>query len=675
MPDSEATRRSRLQTTRVRMLCLIAGSYAIDALLLLGFAYAGTIPPWVPLAFATSGWVSCLVFYVLTLKRSVDTLRDPYLTVPQTIVAAAIQLALVVLVPQITFLNLMVLFIIFGFASLSMSSRTVLAAWFLTAVAIAAALHSAAGALVWLPMRTEAERVLVWLCIVAALGRSILLGAYGRSVRDKLRERHQQLKRALADLQERDAELASNRQSLERANQELQHRATHDTLTGLPNRALFSDRLERALAQAAQHREPIAVLVLDLDRFKLINDTLGHRVGDELLREVAARLKESMRTVDTVARAGGDEFLLIVTRIAGREAIAALAERITASVNGPYWIAGTELHTSPSIGISMYPLDGENAETLLAHADEAMYVAKRQGGNVHQFFARGMETFSHHRLQLENDLRSALALGQLELHYQPKIDVTSGAMTSVEALLRWRHPERGLVPPGEFIPLAEESGLILSIGRWVLREACRQARSWRDSGLATVRVAINVSPVQFRQPGFLAMVRTALADHGIAPESLEIEVTESAVMSNAEGSIEILEELSRMGVIVAIDDFGTGYSSMSYLRRFPIDKLKIDRGFICNLHKNAEDASIVRAIISLAHSLRLKVVAEGVETAAQLEQLRQLGCDQYQGFLMSPAVPPAEIEGLLRSRASAEPDDPEGLSRTQSKLAVLRAAG
>jgi EAL domain-containing protein (putative c-di-GMP-specific phosphodiesterase class I) len=322
----------------------------------------------------------------------------------------------------------------------------------------------------------------------------------------------------------------------------------------------------------------------------------------------------------------------------------------------------------------VYPDDGDEAETLLARADEAMYAAKQRGRCTYQFFQPGMNVFSHHRLQLENDLRRALAESQFEVHYQPKIDIVSGTMKSVEALLRWRHPERGIVGPDEFIPLAEETGLILALGRWVLREACRQAREWQLAGLPFLRVAVNLSPIQFRQPGFLAVIRAALEDHELDPRFLEIEVTESTVMSHAEGSVEILEELSRMGVIVAIDDFGTGYSSMSYLRRFPIDKLKIDRSFIRDLAGNAEDVSIVRAIVSLAHSLKLKVVAEGVETPAQLEQLRTLGCDQYQGFIMSPAVLPAEIEVLAKMHSPDGTVDSTEFQRTHSKLAVFRSS-
>jgi EAL domain-containing protein (putative c-di-GMP-specific phosphodiesterase class I) len=321
----------------------------------------------------------------------------------------------------------------------------------------------------------------------------------------------------------------------------------------------------------------------------------------------------------------------------------------------------------------MYPADGTTGDDLVARADEAMYFAKQSGRNSYQFFNRTMSVFSQDRLDLENDLRRALPMNQFEVHYQPKSDVASGRINSVEALLRWRHPRRGLVSPAEFIPLAEENGLILSIGEWVLREACRQAQGWQRMGLPFLRVAVNVSPVQFRQSNFLRAVRTALLDFDLEPQYLEIELTETTVMDNAEGSVQILEELSRMGVVVSIDDFGTGYSSMSYLRRFPIDKLKIDRSFISDLTTNSADSSIVQAIISLAHSLGLKVVAEGVETGEQLERLRELGCDQYQGFLRSAAVPPAEIEESIRSSIeAADLFDDVSFTVTQSRLAAFK---
>jgi diguanylate cyclase len=459
---------------------------------------------------------------------------------------------------------------------------------------------------------------------------------------------------------------------LEQANAALQHQATHDALTGLPNRLLFIDRLGREIAHAERDGHVFAVLVVDLDRFKVINDTLGHGPGDQLLIEIARRLSSAIRSADTVARTGGDEFLLLLTDIRKAPDAAVIAAKIISELDKAVSISGTEVHTSASIGISVYPADGSDSDILVAHADEAMYFAKQAGRNSFQFFSPGMSVFSRERLDLESELRRALPMKQFEVHYQPKVGVATGRMNSVEALLRWRHPTRGLVGPLEFIPIAEETGLMLSIGEWVLREACRQARQWQREGLPFLRIAVNISPIHFRQSKFLEIVRSALLDNDLEPQYLEIELTETTVMDHAENSVNILEELSRMGVIVSIDDFGTGYSSMSYLRRFPIDKLKIDRSFIHDMTTNSDAASIVRAIISLAHSLRLKVVAEGVETAEQLEQLRELGCDQFQGFYRSAAVLPSEIGDFVQKSAAASLLDQRMFMETQSKLTAYK---
>jgi diguanylate cyclase len=460
---------------------------------------------------------------------------------------------------------------------------------------------------------------------------------------------------------------------LEQANAELQHQATHDALTGLPNRLLFIDRLGRETAHGERHGRSFAVIVVDLDRFKVINDTLGHGAGDQLLIEVAQRLSSTIRAADTVARTGGDEFLLLISDIREAADAAVIASKIIAELDRSVSIGGAQVHTSASIGISVYPADGADSDSLVAHADEAMYFAKQAGRNGFHFFSAGMSVFSRERLDFESELRRALPLKQFEVHYQPKMDVATGRMNSVEALLRWRHPTRGLVGPLEFLPLAEETGLMLSIGEWVLREACRQARQWQRDGLPFVRIAVNISPIHFRQSKFLDVVRSALLDHDLEPQYLEIELTETTVMDHAENSVGILEELSRMGVIVSIDDFGTGYSSMSYLRRFPIDKLKIDRSFINDMTTNSDAASIVKAIISLAHSLRLKVVAEGVETSEQLQQLRELGCDQFQGFYRSAAVLPGEIGDFVQKSAEVTPlPDKRAFLETQSKLMAFK---
>jgi diguanylate cyclase (GGDEF)-like protein len=444
--------------------------------------------------------------------------------------------------------------------------------------------------------------------------------------------------------------VAVRTRGLEAANSQLRHLATHDALTGLPNRVLLDDRLAQAIAHAESDKYQFAVLVLDLDRFKLINDSLGHRAGDELLNQVARRLQSVVTRIDTVARVGGDEFILVLGSASQRQYAEAAAQRAIDALKVPVRISGVDLHISTSVGIAFYPQDGTTTENLIARADAAMYCAKQRGRNNLQCFEAGMDIPTRDRVKLESDLHGALAKNQFELHYQPKVDTATDRFHSAEALIRWRHPERGIIMPEDFIPLAEESGVINSIGEWVLREACRQCKAWQRDGLPTLRVAVNVSATQFRQGNLLSVIRSVVAETGLDPRCLELELTESAVMSNPEESADILETLNGMGVLVSVDDFGTGYSSMSYLRRFPIDKLKIDRGFVKDLITRADDASIVRAIISLAHSLRLKVVAEGVETPEQLLSLKSMGCDQYQGFHFSPPLAAAEFGELLRRR-------------------------
>jgi diguanylate cyclase len=466
--------------------------------------------------------------------------------------------------------------------------------------------------------------------------------------------------------------ITTRTRGLEAANQQLRHLATHDPLTGLPNRVLLDDRMHQAIAHADRDMRAFAVLVCDLDRFKLINDSLGHRAGDELLQEVARRLSTVVRTADTVARFGGDEFVLIGTSIADADDAAGLASRVMEVLQAPVRIAGIDIHTSPSIGIAMYPDDGTTTQALLARADAAMYSAKQNGRGNFRRYSPGMHAGTEDRVQLESDLHNALNLNQLALYYQPKVDTRTGEVRSAEALIRWLHPTRGVVSPADFIPLAEECGLIGAIGAWVTREACRQARAWQNEGVPPLRVSVNLSASQFRDSGLVDNIRTALVDAGLEARYLEVELTESAVMSDPEQSIAILEQLSAMGVLVSVDDFGTGYSSMSYLRRFPIDKLKIDRVFIDEIVSRPEDASIVRAIVSLAHSLHLKVVAEGVETPAQLDFLKLTGCDEYQGYHFSRPLPAADFERLMRDTRGGEVFTDEDAARTHSKLSFGR---
>jgi diguanylate cyclase (GGDEF)-like protein len=643
-----------------KMLIAVALSYLVDTALIAGFAAAGIVDPQVPLIYLTAGMIDSALFLALRRRSLRERAREEQFTLPQILVASAIQLAFVACVPQLAFYFFTVLYVILGCGSLALTKRQ---SYFALAVVTLAsiALTTLLNERVVIPQDTEVLRVLVWLTFIATLARCVALGVFGRGLRLRLQDRSLQLRDSVHKLEERDRSLAT-------ANQELKRQATHDALTGIANRVLFVEKLGRAVAD----RQPFAVCVFDLDRFKVINDSLGHGAGDVLLKLVSARLASMTRDSDTVARAGGDEFLLLVREVREIGEIEAMLARWTQALSQPYEVTGLELHVSPSIGVARYPNDGTDAEQLLARADEAMYHAKRQGRNTYRFFDSSIMGFSRERLEIEAELRSALPQRQLALHYQPKIDIASGEMRAVEALIRWHHPHRGYILPGEFIPIAEESGLILEIGDWVIREACRQARDWQLRDMPFLRVAVNVSPLQFRQANFVKKVSAALLEHQLDPTYLEIELTEATLMSNAETSVALLKELSALGVVVAIDDFGTGYSSMSYLQRFPIDKLKIDRSFISEVASNPGDASIVRAIISLAHGLRLKVIAEGVECEEQLNLLRRLGCDQYQGFYRSAAVPAMDLERMVRADYLRR-DRPEvDADRTQSKLFRLR---
>jgi diguanylate cyclase (GGDEF)-like protein/PAS domain S-box-containing protein len=432
------------------------------------------------------------------------------------------------------------------------------------------------------------------------------------------------------------------------AEERVQFLAYYDALTGLPNRILLQDRINTALASARRRKERAAVLFLDLDRFKIINDSLGHSTGDLLLQEVASRLKGWAREQDTVARVGGDEFVVLLTSMGQESDAAVAAQRIIKTLGVEYSIRGQSLSITASIGISTFPQNGIDGETLIKHADTAMYCAKQKGPNNVQFFTEDLNSQMVERLSIESGLRLALDRQEFFLVYQPQMDMATGKIVGCEALLRWKHPVLGLVPPDKFIRIAENSGLIVPIGEWVLRTACSQARRWQDEGLPAVRIAVNVSAVQFRQDGFRDLIRDVLHETGLAPEYLELELTESLLLTNADVVFSVLQELKEMGLNLAIDDFGTGYSSLSYLKQFRVNKLKIDRSFIRDIAVDSDDAAITTAIISMAKSLNLKVIAEGVETEEQMSFLRLHQCDEIQGYYFSKPLLPEDAAEKLR---------------------------
>lgn len=432
------------------------------------------------------------------------------------------------------------------------------------------------------------------------------------------------------------------------AEKQLQHLAHYDGVTGLPNRTLFFERLNQVLSRARWHKRLVAVLFLDLDRFKVINDTFGHTTGDLLLKAVAKRLTDTVREGDIIARFGGDEFAITLVDIAKEHDIPDVVKKIIDAMAKPFIHEGREFFITASIGISIYPDDGGEVEVLLQKADIAMYSAKEEGKNTYRIYSPSMNAMALERLRMETQLRRALEQDEFMLYYQPKVDLSTGHIIGIEALLRWLHPERGLIFPKEFVTILEETGLIIPVGEWVFRTACRQTRTWQKEGFLPLRVAVNLSMRQFNQQNLAMIVRRALNESGLEPGYLEIELTENLLMSNVKESMAAIHELTGMGVQFAVDDFGTGYSSLSYLKRFPLRSLKIDRSFIQDVTVHPDDAAIVKAIISMAHSLNLKVVAEGVETKEQLAFLIKFHCDEFQGYYFSPPLTAEDFAELLR---------------------------
>jgi diguanylate cyclase (GGDEF)-like protein/PAS domain S-box-containing protein len=476
-------------------------------------------------------------------------------------------------------------------------------------------------------------------------GKQIIVESYMRLVSDPVKPLVIETNRDLTKRRLTEDRLTLARESQER----LERLANHDSLTDLPNRGFFHSRLQHAIAAASRQTHPLAVLFIDLDNFKVINDTLGHDVGDQLLIEAAERLKRCVRQEDTLARFGGDEFAVLLEDLGGAREAARTAQRLVKSMSAPFRLSGREMFVSASIGISIYPSDGTDLVTLMKNADTAMYKVKQQGRNGYQFFTDEMNEAALERLFLETGLRRALEQGELFLLYQPIEHVGSGRIVGAEALLRWRHPDRGEISPARFIPVAEETGLIVPIGNWVLKSVCAELKSWIKSGLNPPRIAINCSGREVRCKDLHRWVRGALNDNGISGERLTLELAERAVMEDPDAAIETLGELKRIGLTIAIDDFGTGRSALSYLKRFPIDKLKIDLSFVQQVANDPNDAAIAVAIIAMAHSLSLDVVAEGVETAEQFAFLRSHGCDEIQGHYYHPPLPAQEFEALLQS--------------------------
>lgn len=472
------------------------------------------------------------------------------------------------------------------------------------------------------------------------------------------------LRDTLAQLRMTTKELEAHRRTLEqrvkerteeltKTNVELDKLATHDVLTGLPNRLMFNQLLNHAIKASQRYGRQLAVFFIDLDRFKIINDTLGHDAGDLLLQEIAARLRQALRAVDVVARLGGDEFVILIEEVDDLSKVATVARNVLSAVIKPMVIIGQECRVTTSVGVSIYPKDGMDEQSLMKNADIAMYFAKEEGKNNYQFYSKDIKSQSIERLLIETNLRQALERKEFSLHYQAKLDFKTNAITGVEALLRWQNPSLGSVPPLQLIPVAEETGLIVPIGRWVLETACAQNVAWQRQGLSPVCMAVNLSLRQLTDEGLIEDIKAALKDSGMSPNLLELEITESMVMHNPARMIKVLSNIKKMGVRLAIDDFGTGYSSLSQIKNFPIDTLKVDRSFIRNIPDNSEDKAITAAIIAMGRTLSLTVVAEGVETQEQMDFLEEHACDQMQGYYFSKPIMPDQFADLLRNHVSA----------------------
>jgi len=618
------------QAGRVRQFLLTSVTYAISVpLLLLANAFGLIMLPQV-IALCVAMAVITAGFFLVFRTGLNLRFRDPSLIWQQILIANGVLMVAVYCFNQGRAFALIMCLVVLLFGAFRFDTREF--------VRITLMILAGYALVINLLMYFKPETVNVYVEWFQWAGMAAFLPFFG-VVGGRISELRARLRRSNDELSEA---LASVRQI-----------ATHDHLTGLSNRVLFNEELHHALARVERHRRPAALFVLDLDRFKVINDTLGHQFGDRVLQETAKRLLGCVRESDILARLGGDEFVILLEEFGEDSNLTEIARKLLASIAGLDSIDGREIGLSVSIGICTAPTDGRDAKTLFANADIAMYRAKEIGRNNYCFYSSEIHTYTLEKLALEAGLRHALERGEFRIHYQPKIEITTGTITGVEALLRWQHPERGLIPPDRFIPLAEATGLIVPIGLWTLREVCERGKAWQSLDLPRFPIAVNLSATQFRQQDLVPQLAAILKSTGFDPKYLELEITESVVMQDPDKVVMKLEALRRMGIRLAIDDFGTGYSSLGYLKRFPINNLKVDRSFVRDLAHSTDDVAITRAVIAMAHSLGMNVIAEGVELKEQFDVLRKEGCDEFQGWLCRPALAEEDLLHFIRETATS----------------------
>jgi diguanylate cyclase (GGDEF)-like protein len=614
------------QTVRLRRFVLAIAAYSVSIILLCIAHSLGLIATAPTVATGILMFAANFGFYVAFRTNLNERFPDPSLTWLQVLTGATVLMYVVYHFDRERGLALMMSLLVLSFGAFRFNTRE-----FLTAAgSILAGYALVINLLMWrkpdeINLWLEAFQ---WITLAFVLPCFAMIGGRLSEMRQSLRKTNDELSSALATIQKM---------------------ATHDTLTSLPNRTLFNEALVHAIAQSTRHNRALALFFLDLDRFKYVNDTLGHALGDRVLQEAARRLTAAVRSSDLVARLGGDEFVLLVEDFRNPDELAEIANKVLGAFAPSMMMDGQELGLSVSIGISTFPKDGGDAQALVSNADIAMYRAKEQGRNRFCFYADEANGLSHERLSLEAGLRHALERNELDVFFQPKIEFPTNRVSGVEALIRWRHPQLGLLLPDRFIPLAEEIGVIVPIGYWTLKRVCERARRWQDLGMA-LPVAVNLSARQFHEPDLVARMGAIMRTTGVSPHLIEVEITESMVMRDPDRAAKVMEGLRAMGVRISIDDFGTGHSSLGYLKRFPIDRLKVDRSFVRDLPHNNDDVAITRAVIAMAHSLKMTVVAEGVEHQDQFDLLRNEGCDEFQGFFCAKPMEEDELLKFLAAR-------------------------